>query len=53
MDVIDRIMAYESGEMTEEEFLDFFSDLVDSGLCWSLQGHYGRTAAMLIDEGRI
>lgn len=54
MDTIDKIIAYESGQMTtEEEIIEFFQDLVDSGLAWQLQGHYGRTAQNLIDLGYI
>lgn len=47
------IIAYESGELTDQEFVYFFAELVKSGLAWNLQGHYGRTAAALIDAGYI
>ena len=47
------IMAFESGEMTEEEVLEFFQDLVDTGMAWTLQGSYGRFAAHLIESGLI
>lgn len=54
MDSIDKIMAYESGLLTtEEEIIEFFQDLVDTGLAWKLQGHYGRTARELIDLGYV
>tara|TARA_X000001388_G_scaffold74110_1_gene66629 strand:- start:251 stop:430 length:180 start_codon:yes stop_codon:yes gene_type:complete len=43
--------AYESGEMTEDEIVEFFQQLIDSGMAWTLQGHYGRTAAYLIEQG--
>lgn len=48
---IDQIIAYENGDLGQEEVIELFQSLIDSGLAWSLQGHYGRTAAALIDEG--
>jgi hypothetical protein len=52
-DIVMDIMAYESGEMNEQEILDFFQYLVDTKLVWQLQGHYGRTATALIETGAI
>lgn len=51
MDQVDKIMAFESGELDEEGILELFQELIDSGLAWQLQGSYGRTARALIDEG--
>jgi len=51
--MLDKIMAYEQGEMEEEEVIEFFQELVNSGLAWQLQGSYGRTAVAMIDEGLI
>jgi hypothetical protein len=51
--LVDRIIDYESGLMEEQEAVEFFQDLVDSGLAWTLQGHYGRTASRLIDAGLV
>lgn len=45
-------MAYEAGELDEDTIVAGFQHLIDSGLAWSLQGHYGRTASALIDAGR-
>ncbi len=42
---------YESGEMTHKQEIRFFRELINSGLAWSLQGHYGRRADYLIKEG--
>jgi hypothetical protein len=51
--LIDEIIAYESGEMTEGQALRLFSKLIRTNMVWSLQGHYGRTARYLIDVGFI
>ncbi len=50
---INRILAFEQGELDEDEVIDLFQDLVNSGLAWQLQGHYGRTARDLIEAGYI
>lgn len=51
--MIGQIIRYENGEMGPEETLEFFQELVNTGLAWQLQGHYGRTAQALINEGLI
>ena len=48
---IDDIIKYEAGELNDEQTLCLFSNLIRSGAAWSLQGHYGRTARALIDDG--
>jgi len=50
---VDRIIAYEQGDLSEEETISLFQSLVDSGLAWELQGSYGRTAIALIEAGLI
>lgn len=47
------ICEYEDGDITEERFLELFQHLVGTGLAWTLQGHYGRTARDLIEGGFI
>lgn len=52
MDTVDFIIRYEAGELnSEQELVDGFQELIDSGMAWHLQGHYGRTAQGLIDAG--
>ena len=53
MNQLDAILAYEQGELSEEETIDLFQTLVDSGLAWTLQGSYGRTAMAYINAGLV
>ena len=53
MDTVSQIMAYESGEMEQAEMIAFFQFLLDSGMIYSLQGSYQRTAQQLLDAGLI
>jgi hypothetical protein len=48
---VSKIIAYENNEMTQEEVIEFFQELIDTGYAWRLQGHYGRTALRLIEYG--
>lgn len=52
-DVTSYIIAYESGELSDKETLKLFQHLEDTGMAYSLQGHYGRTATALIGAGLI
>jgi len=38
---------------SEEQVLEAWQSLVDSGLAWQLQGFFGRTATQLIERGLI
>ena len=40
-------------EGTEEEVINAWQYLVDTGLAWQLQGFFGRTANSLIEQGII
>lgn len=50
-DMVNEIMEYESGDMSDDRIVAFFQKLIDTGLAWQLQGSYGRTAKALIDAG--
>ena len=51
IDLTSSIIAYESGELSEDEAIALFQKLVDTGLAWQLQGSYGRNARALIEAG--
>ena len=52
-DITSKIIQFETeGFETEEELVEFFQELINTGLAWELQGSYGRAAAALIEAGR-
>lgn len=53
MDYVDKIIAYESGELDEDGVVELFQELLDSGVLFHLQGSYQRTAQALLDAGLI
>ena len=50
---IDKIIAYEQGDLSVQETIDLFKELLKTGLVWKLQGHYQRTLKHLIENGHI
>jgi len=48
---INDIMDYENGDMDFERICKFFQELINTGMAWRLQGHYGRMANELIMDG--
>ena len=48
---IDKIMDYEAGELDDEQVIELFQELINTGDAWTLQGHYGRAAKALIEAG--
>lgn len=53
MNSVNKIIAYECGELDDDGVIELFQELVNTGQAWSLQGHYGRTAKALIDAGYV
>jgi len=51
--LVDRLIAYEEGQITDDEEVALFQHLIDTGTCWHLTGHYHRVAATLIEAGLI
>ena len=51
--MVDRIVAYEQGDLNDEETIALFQELVNTELAWQLQGSYGRMANALIKAGLI
>lgn len=48
---IDQLIAFENGELADDQVIDLIQDGIDKGWVWKLQGFYGRTARALIDTG--
>lgn len=53
LELAQRINDYESCELTDEETIELFQDLLNTGMIWHLQGFYHRAAADLIEQGLI
>jgi hypothetical protein len=52
-ELTERIVSYENDELTQEETIQLFQELCDTGMIMKLQGHYGRFAFQLMEAGLI
>lgn len=50
-DLVSKIIDYECGNLSDDGIINMFQELIDTGMAWTLQGHYGRTATALIEAG--
>jgi len=48
---VKELVEYENGEMDFDRMVEFFQKMIDDGTVWKLQGSYGRTAGILIQDG--
>lgn len=53
MDLVDKIIAYEAGELSNNKILELFSELVKTGKAWTYQDRYSRMAKLLIKNGYL
>jgi len=51
INLTEQLIAYECGNLTESQTIKLFQHLIDSGVVYFLQGHYGRTAEAFIEAG--
>lgn len=51
--LLDYIIAFEEGELSDDKIIALFKYLVESGQIRGLQGTYQRTARALIEAGLI
>jgi len=51
--MVDLISRYEEVGLGEDETIELFQYLVDTGMAWTLQGFYGRQAMALIEMGLV
>ena len=47
------VEGFDGGHHTQEEELRAWAYLIKTGICWQLQGWYGRNARDLIESGII
>ena len=53
MQLVDQLIAYEEGQISQDEEIALFQHLIDTGTCWQLDGYYQRVGATLIEAGLI
>jgi hypothetical protein len=52
-DLVGKIIDFEMGQLSNDQTIDLFAELIKNGMAWTLQGSYGRSAMHLIESGYI
>lgn len=52
-ELLDQMVKWEEGTLSEEDTVNLFQELVTTGIAWQLQGMYGRQASAMLDAGVI
>lgn len=47
------LVGYSAGDVTDDLMQEAWQLLIDTGVCWQLQGSFGRTAMRLIAAGMV
>ncbi len=50
-DMVTLMMDFENGDLDDQQTIELFQQLIDSGTVWHLQGFYGQMASELIRNG--
>ena len=53
MNLADKIIDYEHGNINHIQVVSLFQELVNTGMAWELQSSYRRTAMDLLKSGLI
>ena len=53
MGLMNRVIEYQTEDHSLEWNLQFFADLIATGLAWRLEGHFGREAKAYIENGLV
>jgi hypothetical protein len=48
---VDKIIAFEGGEMEMVDIVGMLQEMINDGTAWTFQGFYGRTARSFIEAG--
>jgi len=49
---LDLLMAYQGGPLSDEDTVELFQNLINSGLAWRLGSKFSRMAQHFLDSGQ-